>query len=458
MSARYEKYIVAVILVIGFLLRLYASIHVPLIVDEEKEYEIASSISLHPRHLNLPLGNRITEHPFLTQYLVKIGFIIFGENKVAGRFPFVLLGTATLLFIYLLTREGLGQTKAMLAMTLLCLSQFHIGASRISVDDVPMLFFVSVALYVFLRAIRTKDRKLFLLTGPVLGFGYLAIESAPLLLLIFFFFIAISPNRRDWLRTKETYLTIILMFVIIFPSLYWNFNNDFPNFRSHIKQCEVGISPVSLCLFFGEGMITFWDRVTIYQAISYEYPFMHWIMGLICITGVAYSLKKKEKSDSISLLLITFLFIFILFCFIRPRGEGNFLDNHWWPIIAIIPGIILGSDLLVDLKHKYRIGRYIVIGLTVYLASYSCFFVNFPESCCTPQRRFIATMLYYDANNYLKFSDIGKAMDYYQRAIKLGLDYEDLVVAHRNLVAIYSQERWYEKARLKWQNPQNLTH
>ena len=105
-----EKYSVFTLLVIAFLFRFhYATLIEFENEDEIVKFTLAQGICFHPTHFFVPLGSEKLFHPPLNQYLIKIGFLMGGINPLAARLPFILLGSLSLLFIYLIAREGLGK-------------------------------------------------------------------------------------------------------------------------------------------------------------------------------------------------------------------------------------------------------------------------------------------------------------------------------------------------------------
>ena len=73
---------------IAFFLRLYTANIIPYLGDEKDKVEIQRNVSFQ----KLPLADTLIKNPLGTVYISKLGFMLFGAEKVAGRFFFVLLG------------------------------------------------------------------------------------------------------------------------------------------------------------------------------------------------------------------------------------------------------------------------------------------------------------------------------------------------------------------------------
>lgn len=417
-----ERNIIFIILVLSIVLRLYGSNTIPLVNDEYEQIEASRLISFSPSNLNLPVESEITKHPLLVAYLIKIGTYILaikrlGHNIIVVRSFFVLLASAGILFIYLLVREFQDKKRAILVLLLLCFSQFHIGISRLMLSMNGLLFFNALALYCFFKAINDSSGRFFYLFGITLGVGYLAKETIILLVPVFIFFIAIEPQYRHWLRRKEPYLALVLMILVILPTIYWNFSNNWINYRRHIEKASgFGFSLVSFTLYLGELFVYLSRRLNdnvLNRLCSYEYPFMHWPLGLICLTGVIYSFSlRRQKSGLLRFSLINFLFIFIHFSFIKIRGYLHF-DDFWQASLSFFPALILTANMLIELGNRYKFVKAVVGSFIIYCFINSIIFINFPANCFIPRDSLKVKELFDTAAVYLKEGRKDKVLKVY---------------------------------------------
>jgi len=148
-----ERYLVAVVLLLALLIRCYYATHIEFEnEDEVAKFTLAQGISFHPSNFYVPVGSEKLFHPPLNQYLIKMGILLGGENPVAARLPFILLGTLSLLFVYLLAREGLDTRGALFALLLASFDQYLIQMSILMIERVyislfsllPSIFFTGV--------------------------------------------------------------------------------------------------------------------------------------------------------------------------------------------------------------------------------------------------------------------------------------------------------------------------
>jgi len=154
---------------------------------------------------------------------------VFGEGEAVLRFLPALLGSLTVVVMYLAAREVLDRPSALLAAALLAFSPFHIYYSQEARAYAPMLFFFSLALLFFLRATRKGGSGNWVAFG---AFGALAVWThfyafvpvGVLVLLAFAFRIrAISGNLKEAtapVLATAVFLMISLPLVIVGVQLF----------------------------------------------------------------------------------------------------------------------------------------------------------------------------------------------------------------------------------------------
>src|SRR5919106_6635757 len=94
----------AAILLTAIVLRLFLAATAAYIHDEDNTaIPLSKTISFTPGQLNLPL--RGENHGALPAYVVKASSTLFGSRPLAYRLLHVLIGLATVVLVYLLTRD-----------------------------------------------------------------------------------------------------------------------------------------------------------------------------------------------------------------------------------------------------------------------------------------------------------------------------------------------------------------
>src|SRR3989338_5994195 len=163
------KYILAAIILISSVLRLYKLDTIPpsLYWDEVSLGYNAYSILAtgHDEHGRfLPLTNFAAFGDYKPPgyiYAAVPSVAIFGLNEFAIRFPSALFGILTVLLTYILAKKLFEKENlAQLSALLLAISTWHIGLSRGAFEGNLALFFSTLGIYLFIKF--AKDNALFI--------------------------------------------------------------------------------------------------------------------------------------------------------------------------------------------------------------------------------------------------------------------------------------------------------
>jgi 4-amino-4-deoxy-L-arabinose transferase len=115
-------------------------------------------------------GLRYFEKPPLGYWLTALSMSCFGENRFAARLPSALSAGGTVLLLFLLVRRfGGGFRVAALAAGLLLTSGLFFVLGCFNVLDMPLTFFLTLALFAFFRAYMAECRRAKLLWLGLFG-------------------------------------------------------------------------------------------------------------------------------------------------------------------------------------------------------------------------------------------------------------------------------------------------
>ena len=90
--------------------------------------------------------------------------MIFSSGRTAPLLPGIILGSATVPLLWWVTRRWFGSAAGVAAASLLALNDFHITMSRSALTDVPMVFFLLLAVWLIHEAVAQAH-----LLGAALG-------------------------------------------------------------------------------------------------------------------------------------------------------------------------------------------------------------------------------------------------------------------------------------------------
>lgn len=219
-------YILVVILIIGFYLRVFSLTDIPpgMHIDEVQIGYNAYSImqtgkdemgNFFPTHLAIWGYQR----PLSAVYLTIPTIFIFGLNELGTRLSISIIGFLTIILVYLLTQKIFSDRRLSLVTTFLfSLSPWHIILSRVTSEAVVSLaFYVLGTLFCFLLYSTNRIRFLFFayLSFVVSFFSYHSTRiTIPFLLL---FFIILSFKNK--LKNTVILFIIILLAYCLFPLL-----------------------------------------------------------------------------------------------------------------------------------------------------------------------------------------------------------------------------------------------
>jgi 4-amino-4-deoxy-L-arabinose transferase-like glycosyltransferase len=156
-------------------------------------------------------------------YLDAASIFLFGLNSFAVRFPSALLGTISIIFVFLFVRElfkkdHFGLTVSYITMLLYAISPWSIQFSRVAFEANVGLVLVLIGAFLFLRGINTKDSKFLFASCIPFALSAYTYHSekiiAPLLFagFVFYAYKFFLPRKR---------LLVFLGLFFIFCNIFW---------------------------------------------------------------------------------------------------------------------------------------------------------------------------------------------------------------------------------------------
>ena len=93
-------------------------------------------------------------------WLIALSYTVFGVTEFAAKFPSALFGVATVLLIYYFARTLFNESAAFLSSSVLATTFLFTRYARRAMMDVTLSFFVTLALFAVILALR-KDARWF---------------------------------------------------------------------------------------------------------------------------------------------------------------------------------------------------------------------------------------------------------------------------------------------------------
>jgi uncharacterized membrane protein len=143
--------------------------------------------------------------------------LYFGNSEFVLRFVPAVLGTLTIPLFYLVGKEFLDRNCGIIMAALLTISPFHIFYSQEARVYSTMLFFISIAIIFYFRAMRSNAWKSWALFGLFSAIAFWA-HFYTLIPVLSLFFIAVGINAkkiRDEIRFTFPLITGAIVFLLV---------------------------------------------------------------------------------------------------------------------------------------------------------------------------------------------------------------------------------------------------
>ncbi len=116
------------------------------------------------------------DKPIFHNWLVALAFVVLGFTEFAARLPAAVLGSGCVMITYLLGRAMFHPTVGFLGAAILATSVEFIVLSRSVVHDISLVFFITLALYLFYQGYKNDRHRTarLILFYMALGFAVLA--------------------------------------------------------------------------------------------------------------------------------------------------------------------------------------------------------------------------------------------------------------------------------------------
>lgn len=175
--------------------------------------------------------------PPMVAWLMAFSTKLLGNTEVGVRSPAALLSVLGLWFLYKLAQKLYSKRAAIWALLAILAAPGTAALSFIMTIDAPLICFWSVGLYVFWKALQSKGYRWWLLSGIVVGLGLLSKQTMVAFMACAFVFMLVTPYRR-FLLTPMPYVAAFVAFLMIFPTLWWNYQHQWITFQHTAHHFE----------------------------------------------------------------------------------------------------------------------------------------------------------------------------------------------------------------------------
>jgi 4-amino-4-deoxy-L-arabinose transferase-like glycosyltransferase len=268
--------------------------------------------------------------PLATAWLIRFGEMAFGHGVLAMRAPFLLLGA---LVPFVLIRTGnrvfgspVGWQAGLLALALPLLGTLGIFA----LPDVPLTLCWVVALDALESALRTQERRTWILLGFALAGAWLSHYRAGMLILTGLAFLAVTPRGRLLWRDRGLWLAVGISLLGLVPLLLFNAEHGWVALGFQLVERN----PWS---FHADALVQPIEQAIVCTPLFY-------LLLLCAAVGAARRANAGEPWDLLAICaIVPIVGYFVLGCF----ADDTRLRLHWplpgyLPLLLVVP-VLLGE-------------------------------------------------------------------------------------------------------------------
>ena len=184
-------------------------------------------------------------------YLIAASTWLMGDTVFAIRFFAPIFLVLSSVFIYKLSMELFNNSKSAVAAALVFqITPLFTAFGVLMTIDSPFIFFWTLSLYLFWKAVKNPPSPPFIKGGPggievwlllgiTVGIGLLTKYTMVFFYVCAFLFIVLSRQQRRWLKKKEPYIALALSLVVFSPVIIWNSAHDWVTLKHTAGQAHI---------------------------------------------------------------------------------------------------------------------------------------------------------------------------------------------------------------------------
>jgi hypothetical protein len=270
------------------------------------------------------------DHPPVTPFLIKVGYLFF-QNELGVRLLFIVLITATVWVMEKLVNPFDLKLfySAVMSLAFLQIGMVF-GGGMFAIPDFPLLFFTAVFFLLYKRYLQDSSSWWLVLLLSI-TISLLLLSKYHGILVVGF---TVLSNFK--LLTKRSFWILVASStILLLPHFYWQLANDFPSTRFHLFERSSKPYSISYTLEYLAAL-----------------PFIVGpLIGILLIyIGIVFRPQDTFEKSLKFLIIGTYVFFFLMT--FKGSVEGN------WTIIALIPLLYIGYQQIEKSEKLKKIAFY----------------------------------------------------------------------------------------------------
>lgn len=205
------------LLLLSLLLRVWRLETIPFTLGGDEASQGLEAVRVLNGTLRNPLGTGWLGVPTMSFFFNSLTIALFGRTIFGLRIAWALVGTANVLVTFLLVRRLAGEKMGWLTAVLLATYHYHIHFSRLGSNQIADPLFLSLALWLLVRAMDKGKQRDWALVGLVCGLAfyfYAGARLTPVVVLAVITYQFIRAPRPFWQQHQTGLLMMVVTFLI----------------------------------------------------------------------------------------------------------------------------------------------------------------------------------------------------------------------------------------------------
>jgi len=239
---RYLIFMLSTLVLGAFLVRIWRLSSLPFTLGGDEASQGLEAVRVLEGTLHNPFTTGWLGVPTMSFFFNSWSIDWFGRTVFALRFPWVLVGTATVLVVFFLVKRLMGLRLALITAVILSFYHYHIHYSRLGSNQIADPFFLALALLFLYRALDRKNNLDWALTGVVTALAlyfYAGARLTPIIIIVVLGYLFVREPRHFFSQYGRGILIAIGAFLIVGAPMIqyaYMFPDDF-----NARVNEVGI-------------------------------------------------------------------------------------------------------------------------------------------------------------------------------------------------------------------------